>query len=79
MAGIDYAKWAQQYYEQAIEINKKIDQYQQKLNEARTPEQKHEISMIILQYEEIHYDLIKAYQSLKERSENIDKEKKQNG
>lgn len=73
----DYAAWAQQYYDEATKINERTDDLRrQLLNKRLTHEQRHEISIRIIAYEEIHYDLITAYQTLKERSENLHKESK---
>ena len=75
----NYAAWAQQYYDEATKINEHIDKLRERQSKALTPEQKHELSVKIIAYEEIHYDLITSYQALKERSENLHKERTSDG
>lgn len=74
MAEIDYLAWADQYRDQATQINKKIEELRREQSQAHTVEKKHELAIKIIKYEEIHYDLITAYQSLKEKGDNLHKE-----
>lgn len=76
MAEIDYLAWAQNYRDQANKVNKRIEELQKEQSQARTIEKRHELAIKIIKYQEIHYDLITAYQSLKEKSDNLHKEKK---